>query len=225
MANLFFVVEGETEEDFIGKVLAPYYQSRHFIKAAKVPNKRNSHKRNDKGGLISYRSCVDVCNRFLRTASNADKIILLLDYYGLNHTFIDSEVSSIVNVYDKINHIQRKLENDIDDKRFKFHLQLHEYEALLFSDVDILGAYFEGQNQDQLYSIIQQFDNQPEKINNHIKTAPSKRIKQLFGKSFSKNIAGVTIAQQIGIPRIREKCPHFNSLCNLIDQLPRSERF
>lgn len=223
MANLFFLVEGDTEEDFINKILAQYYQNKHFISVTKVPNKRNSHKRFEKGGTISYKTCVDVCNRFLRTVSNADRVILLLDYYGLHDTFIQIDRNLPKEVYAVTAKIQERLEKEINDKRFKFHLQLHEYESMLFSDVDVFGSYFQGQNQEQLAAIIWQFDDLPEMINNHKDTAPSKRIDQLFGKTFSKKIDGVGIVDRIGIPKIREKCPHFNSLCELLDQLPPSE--
>ena len=59
---------------------------------------------------------------------------------------------------------------------------------------------------------------EPEKINNSRETAPSKRLNNLktSGK-FKKTTEGITIAEQIGIDKMRARCPLFNEWLNKIE--------
>ena len=47
-----------------------------------------------------------------------------------------------------------------------------------------------------------------EHVNNSEQTAPSKRIKRIFG-SYQKTIDGISVAQAIGIETMMNRCPHF----------------
>ncbi|WP_395145306.1 DUF4276 family protein [Armatimonas sp.] len=100
---------------------------------------------------------------------------------------------------------------------------LHEYEALLFTDIQQLDWEFvEDHEQIKIANLVQQASlfTSPEEINQGQKTAPSKRIEEQF-KQYDKlktNI-GVKVAERIGITAIREKCPHFNEWLTRLENL------
>lgn len=120
----------------------------------------------------------------------------------------------------KIKIIEEAFKKNIPDQRFIPYIQLHEFEGLLFSNVDVidevLKPYHDSRLQD-LRSIKDQF-NTPEEINDGIETSPSKRIISLF-KSYQKVTHGYQIAQRIGIDAIRRECPHFNEWIVKLGQL------
>jgi hypothetical protein len=60
---------------------------------------------------------------------------------------------------------------------------------------------------------------EPENINDSSITAPSKRLDILSNNRFKKTTTGITIAKEIGLQKIREKCPIFNEWLTKIENL------
>ncbi|MCI5222848.1 MAG: DUF4276 family protein, partial [Candidatus Electrothrix sp. AR4] len=58
----------------------------------------------------------------------------------------------------------------------------------------------------------------PELINDSPATAPSKRILDEISE-YDKATAGVAVAEQIGLPMLRQKCRHFADWLVLLEQL------
>jgi hypothetical protein len=58
----------------------------------------------------------------------------------------------------------------------------------------------------------------PEEINDSKETAPSKRIEN-HCPSYDKVIDGILIIKEIGLHKIREQCPHFNSWLTRLEKL------
>jgi hypothetical protein len=59
---------------------------------------------------------------------------------------------------------------------------------------------------------------EPEAVNNNPETAPSKRLDAWsHNGKFPKTTTGVTIARQIGIPKIRTICPIFDNWLTIIE--------
>lgn len=112
-----------------------------------------------------------------------------------------------------------------DNLRFRFipYIQLHEFEGLLFNDIDVFKNNFttEEANFIELQDIINTHPN-PEEINNGKDTAPSKRLKKLI-KGYNKVVYGACLADEIGLSKIREKCPRFNHWISLLE-VHNSER-
>ena len=94
------------------------------------------------------------------------------------------------------------------DKRFVPFMAIHEFEALLFSDPDILSEEI-GIEKEKIDALLEKFGS-PEAINNNPKTAPSKILYFLSGRKFTKTIDGISIVNRIGIEKLREKCNLFN---------------
>ena len=226
MANIFLIVEGETEEQFYKNqlqksFLLPDGIYRHYFTVRLIPNKRGVYSRAGSGGQVSYDSCVDIVRRFLRQATHCELVVLILDYYGLNNTFKSHLSSEHQTLEEKTKAIQERLEAEINSPKFKFRLQVHEFEAYLFSDPEVVVSHFgEREKLSELNTILENFDNNPEAINDDPKTKPSKRLEVIF-PSFEKGklTDGLPITEKIGILKIRDKCSNFRELCELFDAL------
>jgi hypothetical protein len=94
--------------------------------------------------------------------------------------------------------------------RFVPYIQLHEFEALLFSEpTGFLEAFPDEQKAvSQLVQVRAQFPS-PEEINDGVNTAPSKRILNAL-PDFQKPVAGLLTARRIGLAAIRRECRHFD---------------
>lgn len=225
MANILIIVEGQTEEQFYKHLVQHELQNedgsyRHYLQVVVMPSKRNVYSRNHKGGAFSYDVCLDNIRRFLRQASHCDLVLLTLDYYGLHESFKQNLPSQPFSLEDKILAIQHRLEDEIGTQHFKFRLQVHEFEAYLFSSPEMVVSHFQEPAKLQvLQEILAKFGNNPELINDNMATAPSKRLAAIFPK-FGKTTDGIAIAGKTGIAQIRQRCAGFDGICQLISQLP-----
>ena len=122
----------------------------------------------------------------------------------------------------KVQTVERALSADINDERFIPYIQLHEFEALLFTDVDKLDDSIVSLTQHRsqitrLRQIIEEFPD-PEDINDGVNTAPSKRLLALY-TGYQKNVVGPLVAEEIGLAALRAKCAHFNSWILIMEGL------
>jgi len=97
---------------------------------------------------------------------------------------------------------------------------MHEYEALLFSDVaafkyaDVPQAAIDAWQAD-----LAKYGN-PEEMNNSPHTAPSKRLIARWPQyEHAKPLYGVLIALEIGLAAMRGKCPGFNQWVTVLEGL------
>jgi hypothetical protein len=93
------------------------------------------------------------------------------------------------------------------DRRFIPYIAMHEFEAMLFSDPQILAAHLRVNPSeiDKILSVCRS----PEDIDDSPQTAPSKRLEHL-SKRFKKTSTGISVAKEIGLLKIRKHCPIFN---------------
>lgn len=123
-----------------------------------------------------------------------------------------SDGNAVDNKLNRINFLENAMKNDISkDINYKFipHLQLHEFETLLFCDINAFSNLYEPKDIDisQLKNAIKQFKF-PEDINNSVETAPSKRLQKAI-PSYDKVVDGNCIAMEVGINKMLAQCPHF----------------
>ena len=226
-----FIVEGQTEETFVRRILAEslaqcgvYVGGARCVETGRKPRKGLNIRKPGKqetifrGGMPSYEKIKRDIHRWLDEDSKA-YLTTMFDLYELSYDFPNYEAAlKTQDPYIKIKILEDALKSEISNSRFVPYIQLHEFEGLLFSDVGVidrvLKPYNEGSSLEELRRIREQFKT-PEEINDGKETAPSKRILHLF-KSYQKVTNGYQIAQEIGIYVIRNECPHFNEwLVNL----------
>ena len=148
-----------------------------------------------------------------------------MDYYGVTEwPGIDaipqgvspSKIAQIVNdaTQRRVGELFPELRTD---KRFIPYMAIHEFEALLFSDSGILASKLNLTPRD-IDAVLEECG-EPEAINNDPKTAPSKRLTRFANGCFSKTRLGISIAREIGVPKMRRKCPVFNHWLEQLESL------
>ncbi|MFL6290747.1 MAG: DUF4276 family protein [Thermoanaerobaculia bacterium] len=111
--------------------------------------------------------------------------------------------------------------NDISDDRFVPYIQLHEYEAYLFSDPTWFG-YFYDRHDKQIAALKAIADSYatPELIDDGQDSAPSKRIiAEIPDYEDAKSAVGPQVAELIGLNVIRDRCPHFAAWLARLEKL------
>jgi hypothetical protein len=96
------------------------------------------------------------------------------------------------------------------------YVQMHDFEALLFSDISVLAADNLRISM-QLACILGSFSC-PEEINDNYETCPSRRIKQHI-ENYVKTVDGIIAAHKIGLTKIRRECPHFNEWITKLEDI------
>jgi hypothetical protein len=225
MARLYLVAEGQTELTFADSVLKSHLANvgvylRPPILIAHSKRKRRVHR----GGGRKYLPMKNDILRFLAQETNADVFFTtMIDLYGIHGEFPGlAEAEKIRHMPDKrVECLEQAFANDIGDSRFLPYIQLHEFEAYLFSD-PAWFRYFYDHHERQigaLKAIADQFAT-PELIDDGQHSAPSKRIIAEFPDyEDAKSAIGPQVAELIGLQAIRSKCPHFAAWLTRLESL------
>ena len=215
MRRVNIICEGQTEEKFINEAFAPYFDPQIVTIKPLLVDK--------KGGALSYDRVKIFILKLVKNDTSA-YITTMFDYYALDTNFPGyNHLNAIPNIYKKVKHLEEKFRDDINsnfpNNRFFPYIQPHEFESLLFSDINEIVKADPGWNQratliSSLSAIVNQCPN-PEEINNSYNTSPSHRLGQILNlPKYRKVLHGATIAKNIGIDNIRQKCKHFDEWCN-----------
>jgi hypothetical protein len=216
-------VEGQTEEEFVNALLVDHLvESGAICDARCVLTSRQGH-RQFKGGVSRYNQIRRDLRLWISEDSNEDaRFTTMFDLYRLPADFPGmKDFEGIPDVYRKVALVESRFAEDIADTRFVPHIQLHEFEALLFSDIRQLHIEFPAALKEvaRLQDLAAQFES-PELIDDSPETAPSKRIiAEIPAYAGLKVSAGPRVAASIGLPLIREKCGHFNAWLEKLEQL------
>ncbi len=223
--NIYIVVEGQTEQTFVRDVLAPYMSYKGiYLNPALIG------KPGHKGGNIHFARAEKDIGNFLKQR-NDTYVSTMFDYFRIDSMWPGrSEVGrqiqngTVLTAIQKAemletathNKIVRALSHCNSKERFIPYIEMHEFEALLFSDADILAE----KNQmdiSQIRRIIEAYEN-PEEINDDPAKTPSKQLKTL-NSGYRKVAMGKMISEAIGIQVIRRQCPHFNNWLERLENL------
>lgn len=223
MARLNLTVEGQTEQTFAAQLLIPHL-GEHGVLMAKPRLAAIARKKGQvhRGGLLGYLPFRNDIAHWLKQDRGSDVYFTtMIDLYGLPRDFPGYAAAASTEPYMRVGALEDALQNDIADPRFLPYIQLHEFEALLFSDPRAFACYYaESERQiSALIQLVKQHGN-PELIDDGENTAPSKRVAQQFvdyGKR--KSAAGPVIAGTIGLDTIRKKCRHFNDWLTKLEGL------
>ena len=109
------------------------------------------------------------------------------------------------------------------ERRFIPFIAVHEFEALLFSDCRILAEQLRIDESVILLDISGL--GSPEAINNNPQTAPSKRLDSWCkNEKFLKITTGISVAEQIGIEKMRSKCQLFDRWLKTFEEIQSDAR-
>lgn len=220
MIKLYITVEGQTEETFVREVLSgPLYE--RGILAITHLAAVNRARPPARGGWRSYDAVKkDISINMKRCSGNDFRFTTMLDLYRIPADFPGhSEGAGITAPHDRAEILEQRFQEDIGDWRFVPYIQLHEYEALLFSDIAKLSDYYTSSSDAvaELASECSSFPS-PEHIDDGQDTSPSRRILAKIPR-YDKVAAGAVVAIDIGLPTLRAKCPHFNQWLIRLEQM------
>ena len=226
MIRLFFYVEGQTEQLYVDRVLKAHLATRGvMVQGAIRVSTGRKHGKIYRGGGRHYAPMKKDLNNLLKQHSGSDvRFTTMLDLYKLYHDFPGTEDA------DKLQHLPSQrvstLESafaaDLGDPRLIPHIQLYEFETILFCEPDSFALYYENRAKDilELKKIAQSVAT-PELINDGEQSAPSKRIAQFFPDyPDAKPDAPAVIAETIPLDLVRKKCPHFDRWLHALETLP-----
>jgi hypothetical protein len=212
MNRVLVLVEGQTEEQFIEEVLRLHLWGSSIDITPVILKTGQSLQ--GRGGVSKYSRIRGDILRLLEDTSAA-LVTTMLDYYGLPRDFPGKSNLVSTDPYQRVAHLEKAFELDIGNSRFLPFLMLHEFECLLFADIEKLFEVIPDVPK-QKRKVLQQWAKQPpETINDSESGHPSRRIQQCI-PGYAKLLHGVLAVKRIGLATVRRKCPHFNDwLTNL----------
>ncbi len=200
VVRLAISVEGQTEEQFVKTVVTPYLQNLNIYVQAILLGKN--------GGNVSLRRIEKDLNLL---ANNFDKVTTLYDFYGFSGKEDGETKESLEQKI--IACVASPLQNQIIP-----YLQMFEFEGILFSSPEAIENNI---NQTGLANwaktVLDQFNNDPERINDSPHTAPSKRLANKA--NYIKTVHGPNICKEIGLDVLRQRCAGFNSWLSSLEAL------
>ncbi len=215
MNRVRVLVEGQTEESFVNKVIAPYLINREVYMYPILFRSR--------GGSFRYQRA----RKEIGNSLKEDRRLFcttLVDFYGMPTDWPGrSQANSHSGTGEKARVVEQALLADVqqlmgdsfDALRFIPYVQMHEFEAILFSDPEQLAESLGKSDLAETFETIRADFGCPEDIDDNYETSPSRRILAAYPE-YSKVIDGTTASKRIGLPAIRQVCPHFNEwVCKL----------
>jgi hypothetical protein len=197
MVRLGISVEGTTEERFIKTVLEPYLAQKG-IYVTPVP--------------IHGNVSVDRVKHELRKlAYNFEYVSTFYDFYGFKGK-VEGETKTTLE-----SRIKGAIKEELREKLIPY-IQMYEFEGLLFSSPEAIALVLQDESLSAWATdILENFNNNPEKVNDSPETAPSKRFEK-FTK-YRKTTHGPNIAKQIGLAKMRDMCSGFDDWLTKLERL------
>lgn len=223
MPRLHIVVEGQSEETFVNRIMRePLAYRNVFVDARCVQTSRKQgHKH--RGGLLKFAQASGDLKRWMDEDQNPD--VFFTTMFDLYHLPLDFPGYSNAKRKREPNARVRALEAafaaEVGHPRFIPHIQLHEFEALLLCG----PGHFQIPFPEQLPAVRKLEDMargfaSPELIDDGDKTSPSRRIiAELPGYEKQKVRASAAVSARIGLQTMRAKCPHFAEWLERIEGL------
>ncbi len=213
MRNLYFIVEGETEEEFVKRLLMPYLYGRGLachIQAILIYMSGGGHGHNN-------------TEHFLNTIEpvlyekGEPVITSLLDFFRFpckQPAFVACAAQPTA--VGQVACLQAALFAAVQQIRpypfFIPYIQLHEFEALLFAD-DVGHELHDPGIRAAVAAVIADFPS-PEEINSRPEYAPSKRLETIYNahnQRYRKVADAVDVVELIGMDRLLDRCPQFKA--------------
>lgn len=215
---LNLLCEGQTEDKFVKEVLRPYMKGYGIVVKSRLLV--TSRKKNANGGMISYKQAKNDLSLWMKEVAHRNSethyFTTMFDMYALPDDFpgvIQNKTTG--DAYLAVKSIENAFATDIDSHRFIPYIQLHEFEALLFCDIEKLSSDYPKCKKEieSLAEVLHSYQDNPELIDNSPITAPSKRIiKAIEGSRqyrYNKPSTGASVTKAIGMEQLMTRCRHF----------------
>ncbi|HTJ74264.1 MAG TPA: DUF4276 family protein [Acidimicrobiales bacterium] len=217
--NLVHVlVEGQTEEAFLARVIRPHlWRLGVHVVPKLVVTRRVPAGPDHKGGVTSWAQ-IERDVRLLLGDSSAAAVTTHIDYYGLPADVPGMSTRPSGSPFVRVRHVEAAIASQVAHHRFRAHLALHEFEAILYSAPEICGDYLAAPLLEGAMRRALGAAGEPELVNDDPASAPSKRILAAC-PTYSKTLDGPALAERVGLVRMRAACPHFNGWIDWLESL------
>ena len=224
MNELVVIVEGETEQTFVRDQLSAYLGFRNIAAWPVLPGRNRN-----RGGIKKW----EVARQdIIRTLRERRYCSTMFDFYAMPGDWPGRAAASNQPWHERARFVEQAIHAEISetmggsfDRRFFVpYVQLHEFEALAFTDAKALAsvvAPLGNRNADQLAESFQAIVDEaehPEAINDSYETCPSRRITSLV-PGYRKRVHGPIVTERIGIATLAARCPHFASWLKRLEEL------
>jgi hypothetical protein len=207
MKKLIIICEGKTEQLFCKNLLEDYFKKINVLIEFPLISHSN-------GGIVKWIHLKSQIENTLKIDSSC-VVTTFIDYYGIegHHNFPQWNVADLeIDKNRRMDILEKGMLSGIDNAlgdRFIPYIQLHEFEALAFSNYQTFEDYYEDFEADfTKLKLICDNNQNPETINNSPETAPSKRLKNnIYG--YDKISHGIDICEMMGLNQIILKCKRF----------------
>lgn len=203
MSRLGMLVEGPTEVEFVKRVLARSLLDHGVVV---TPVSMDGNVTRDR----MARELADLLHSF-------DAVTSFVDFYGFRDK-ADLTVDRLERAVEES--AGRRIGRRRDASRVITYVQRHEFEGLLFADVDGFqnaGLAVDEACMGRLRAVRRGFPT-PEDINDDSATAPSKRILALI-PDYRKRLHGPLVAENVGLAAMRSECRRFGQWLARLEQL------
>lgn len=209
------VVEGQTEEAFVGDVLRPWAEQRNTsVQPLVIHTSRAASGQAFRGGGSRWRPYERLLKRLLGE-SHWSLVTTMLDFYGYPGDAPGADCCAGIHSRPRVCVDLRESAMALalaDDRRFLAHITLHEFETLVIGAArgreSLLGsrefAAALDREADEVGGDVELLDGAPD-------TAPSKRVQRAWMGSlpYSKTRDGIGAIHEAGIEAVIDTCPHF----------------
>jgi hypothetical protein len=216
MKDVYFIVEGETELEFVNKLIIPYLYSKGLkcnIQGYPITMSGGGH------GVNNIQHFINTITPVLNYKKEP-VVTTLIDYFRLNsekkipgydlcmkNILVDDKILCLENKYNEV------VQNIKPYRFFLPYIQKHEIETLLFASPEEGFCLESDKIKNAVIEITRKYPD-IEDINGNEEGAPSSRLEKIFkmdNKKYDKIIDGIEIAELTGIDNILKKCGRFNN--------------
>jgi hypothetical protein len=216
MNEIVAIVEGETEQTFVRDQIAGHLACLGITIWPVLPGRRRRH-----GGVKKW----EVAKQdILFTLRERRYCTTMFDYYAMPADWPGCAESAKLPWDQRANHVESQVLADVsaamgdsfDPRFFIPYVQLHEFEALAFADIEKLASVVGPLGNQAVERLTVQFQRildeagHPEAINDNFETCPSRRITKIE-RAYRKRVHGPIVTGRIGLDVLRRECQHFAS--------------
>ncbi len=213
------LVEGQTEETFVKRSLAPWLAERGvYANPTLLWTKRLASGGGYRGGVSSWAQIRKSLDPLL--ADGDAWVTTLLDFYGLPEDVPGvAEPTVRGSPADRAEAVQQAIAQALlPAPRFVPFLALHEFEAWVFAGPSVAASHFGQPALEAAITAESAGCGGPEAINQGVDTHPKARLERLQ-PGYKPASDGPTILHKIGIDGIRALCPHFGQWLGRLEAL------
>ncbi len=225
MVRLYFYVEGQTEQEYVTRVLKPHLAGFGVqVMGAVLAASGRKHRQVSRGGGRRYRPMRNDLGNLVRQDAHADaRFTTMFDLYGLYSGFPgwDEAEKQRHIPHERVLTLEKTFAADVGDHRFIPHIQLYEFETIHLCEPGHFALVYENAD-DGIAALRAAVDaaTSPELVNDGETTAPSKRIIAQFPQyDNQKTTVGAELADCVGIGITRRLCKHFDYWLKTLESL------